>query len=131
MKERVQFAGTFLLVVFLLVAFASAPAAADAGAAIVYTWDGPVVAALTWGCPLTETVRVDGLGATDGRYGLALSVPLSTVTDPLAKACGFKWSAAFQAIAHNTATGPAALTEKAAWREVEFGWLVRWTAVTF
>jgi len=131
MTERIRFAVLFFVIVLALTALASLPASADAGGAIVYTWDGPVAAALTWGIPLTNTVSVDGLVATDGRYGVAVSAPLSALTDPLAKACGFEWSDAFRAVTTHTQTGPAALTEKAQWRDVEFGWLVRWTAFAF
>ena len=120
----------------LQVAMASPPPpVVGAGAAALLTKGPRWPVALSWSFIATQKpsvpVAVSGLLTPDGWYGGAITIPLSTISDPITKALKIKWSVAFERDLQGVDFGPCGLTDKADFSHVQYGVLLKWDALVF
>lgn len=106
-----------ILVVIILTAGAAwGQTSPGVGAGFVYTFSGEVVRpSLNWTVNLTKEpsvpLQADGLLTLDGQYGVGLSTPITTITDPLFALANIYPSDSFQNILGTVSVGGAVLTE--------------------
>lgn len=113
MRERVEFAVLFMVVVMAVVLALSAPAGAETGVGLFLT-RGQTNLGMSWSVPLTQSpsvpVLADGLVAGQS-YGVGVAVPLTTISTPLLGALGLRPSAPFEQALEAVQVGGAVLTE--------------------
>lgn len=105
------------------------PVRADTGVSFVYTADRELLRpALSWTIPILTAPQLtaDGLVTSDGRYGVGVATPVTTLTDPLWAWTDAQPSAEFAALLKAVSVGGAALTTNL--RDFEGGLYVRVTA---
>jgi len=118
-----------LTVIILIGAMLLPPVRADTGVSFVYTTQRELLRpALSWTIPILAAPQLtaDGLLTTDGRYGVGVATPVTTLTDPLWRVMGAQPSAEFTALLKAVSVGGAALTTNL--RDFEGGLYVRVTA---
>lgn len=127
---------TMFLVVLLTVILNSGvnlpPVRADTGIGFVYTTQRELLRpALSWTIPIlaAPALTADGLLTSDGRYGVGVATPATTLTDPLWRLTGAQPSAEFTALMRAVSVGGAALTTNL--RDFEGGLYLRVTAFAF
>jgi len=105
-----------LLVIILASGVAWGQTTPGVGAGFVYTFSGDFVRpSLNWTITLTKApsilVSADGLLTTDGTYGLGVSTPIATITDPFFRLVHVYPSDSFQQVLGTVSIGGAVLTE--------------------
>jgi len=105
------------------------PVRADTGVSFIYTAERELLRpALSWTIPILASPQLtaDGLLTSDGRYGIGVATPMTTLTDPLWAWTGAQPSGEFTAILRAVSVGGAVLTTNL--RDCEGGLYVRVTA---
>lgn len=121
-----------LTVIILTGALLLPPVRADTEIGFVYTTQRELLRpALSWTVPVLTSppLTADGLLTTDGRYGIGVATPMTTLTDPLWRLTGAQPSAEFTALLRAVSVGGAALTTNL--RDFEGGLYLRVTAFAF